>query len=173
MLRSFDMYDLTISVGFSMQGIIPDILQCMKSESHLIISAQLYQEQYETSIILAQVYQGDKTSVISARVYQGDETRAISARMYQGDKTSAISARTYQGDETSGTRHGWIRRIKGQREQKDRWFEDINTSDSSYSRCAHHPYSLCIRTSHFPCIQAPFFPPPTVPSPLDYKHMYR
>ena len=53
--------------------------------------------------------------------------------------------------------HGWIKRIKGQREQKDRWFEDINTSDSSFSQFSHHPYFLCIWTSHFHCIQAPFF----------------
>ena len=49
-----------------MPGIILDILQCMKSASHLTISAWMNQRD-EILVILARVYQGDETLVISVR----------------------------------------------------------------------------------------------------------
>ncbi len=45
---------------YSIQGIIPDIIQRMKSGSYLIVSVLMYQEQYKTSVILAKVHQGNK-----------------------------------------------------------------------------------------------------------------
>ena len=63
---------------FSMQGIIPDILQRMKSASHSITSVR--------------AYQGDEISVVSVPAIQGDEISIISARAYHGDETSVISA---------------------------------------------------------------------------------
>ena len=53
------------TVGCSMQGIITNILQRMKSASHSTISAL--------------VYQGEGTLVISARVFHGSEIFIISS----------------------------------------------------------------------------------------------
>ena len=61
-------------VGCSMQGIVTNLLQRMKSASHSTISAP--------------VYQGDGILVISARVvFRGDEIFVIPSRMYQARDT--------------------------------------------------------------------------------------
>ena len=65
-------------LGVSMQGIIPDILQRMKSASHSIISVRAYQGN-EISVVSVPAIQGDEISIISARTYHGDETSIISA----------------------------------------------------------------------------------------------
>ena len=63
-------------MSYSMQEIISNILQRMKSASHSTISAP--------------VYQGDGTLVISARVFHGGEIFVILSRVYQARNTSHL-----------------------------------------------------------------------------------
>ena len=60
----------------SMQEIISNILQRMKSASHSTISPP--------------VYQGDGTLVISARVFHGGEIFVVLSRVYQAQNTSHL-----------------------------------------------------------------------------------
>ena len=64
------------SVDCSMQGIISNILQRMKSASHSTISAP--------------AYDGDGTLVILARVFHGAEIFVILSRVYQARDTSHL-----------------------------------------------------------------------------------
>ncbi len=104
-----------------MQGIIPDILQRMKSGSHLIISAWVYQEQYETSVISAQVYQGDKNiSHLGTDVSKGRDTSnlgiGVSKRQdisHLGKDVSKKLFISHLGTDESGESHGKENRRTG------------------------------------------------------------
>ena len=128
--------------NFSMQGIIPDILHRMKSASHSIILARVYQggetpvtsartfQGGETSVISAWVYQGDETSIISTWVYHEDETPGISALGYQRDETPVTLAQAYQGDETSIIRHTCIKEMR----HRSSWHGSIRRTERQVVR---------------------------------------
>ena len=127
-------------------------------------------------------HQSSRHGCIKETRHQSFRHECVKETRHQSSRHNCIKElRHHLGmDASGGLKVKETRRTGG---QKDRWSEGqvvrrtggqkslINASDSSLLQFSHHPYSLCIRTSHFPCIQASLFPHP--PSPVHWAtHIY-